>query len=96
MTEATTDERRAERPRFARKEREHLDVLHARLERLHTERHPDDDHLKGETHALAWALGIIEGTVEPVEVRVEKALQQIRKLANRVAALEREFEEDDV
>lgn len=85
---------------FVRKEREHLDVLRGRLAWLSTPaaaeapRGAENGFFQGESAALAWALGVIEGSVDPVELRVERIEHQLRKLAGRQGKLERDFYEE--
>ena len=80
--------------RFVRKEREHLDVLHQRLDFLRSDSWEDPaGHIPGEPGALAWALDIIEGSVEPIEVRMERYEQRLRVLGSKVARLEKELRE---
>lgn len=86
--------------KFVRKEHEHLAVLEARLEHLrtghgHPERSGDPAYPAGEANAIAWALALIRGLEEPIEIRVERLEKQLRVLGSRLGNLERDLGEDD-
>lgn len=84
--------------KFVRKEREHLDVLHRRLNHLREhrpERSGDPNYIAGEANALAWALAILENEAEPVEVRLNRIEQKLRKVDSEIGRLWHEFEDDD-
>src|SRR5262245_8192801 len=89
--------------KFVRKEKEHLRVLQGRLDWLRSDRarqHPggfteENGFFQGEAYALAWALAVIEGTIEPLEVRVERWEKKMRVVEARLGRLEDQFEDDD-
>ena len=82
-------------PEFVRKERDHLDVLKRRLDHLNVnvpERRGDPNYMPGEAGALSWALKVIEGTVEPVEVRMQRFEEGLRKISSRLGRVEHDLE----
>lgn len=86
---------------FTRKERAHLAVLHERLEHLKVNdpaRSGNPEYRAGESNALAWALAVIEGMEEPVEIRVERLevwRRHIESRLGRVEVWQREAEEEE-
>lgn len=85
---------------FNRKERELLGVLQGRLDWLRSEaasrapRGEENGFFQSEASALSWALSVIEGTVQPVEVRTERIEHRLRRVESRLGRLEEDFEED--
>jgi hypothetical protein len=83
---------------LTRKERQHVEALEARLSHLrgdHPERRGDPAYPPGEAYALAWALSVLRGIEEPLELRVERLQDALRKLTSRVGRIEHELEEED-
>lgn len=79
--------------KFVRKEREHLDVLHRRLDHLRVDdpsRRGNPAYPPGEANALAWALTVIEGDVEPLSVRMERIERKLRVIETRLGNVERD------
>lgn len=84
--------------RFSRKERDHLAALRTRLAYISGHqpgRSNAADYVAGETHALVWALAVIEGTIEPVERRIEKLEHRMRQMDSVVGRLVSEWEAVD-
>lgn len=97
-----------EAPAFIRAEREHLATLEARLrwlndpdrDRAATEprrggRTEENGFFPGESNALAWALSVLRGDVEPLSLRVERLERQLRQFASRLGRVEHELSEED-
>lgn len=90
-------------PKFSKRERDRLASLRVRLAHLegdHPERSGDPAYPPGEAMALRWALDVIEGVEEPLEVRMTRIYQHYRvmnselgRLVARVEQLEEEMEE---
>lgn len=86
---------------FNRKERELLGVLQGRLDWLRSEaargapKGEESGFFQGEASALAWALSVVEGTVQPVEVRTERVEHRLRRVESRLGRLEEAFEEEE-
>jgi hypothetical protein len=81
--------------KFNHQERDHLEVLHRRLEHI---AHSTTDRVigePGEANALAWALATLEGTVDPVELRQEKLERRLRKLETSMGRVQQWIKEVD-
>jgi hypothetical protein len=86
--------------KFNHQEREHMAVLyrrHAWLRLGETRPTPeggyteDNGYFAGEANALAWALDLLEGKTELVEVRLERHERRIRNLESRMGHLEHDL-----
>lgn len=85
--------------KFIRREREHLDVLERRLAWLRSSPEPEGGYTEeagffaGEAGALAWALGVLRGEVEPLALRVDRLEQSVRVAHSRLGRVEHEIRE---
>jgi hypothetical protein len=74
--------------KFTGKEIERLTVLQRRLDYLRDLPVPEDGYAAAEAGALAWALHVLIGTVEPLEIRMNKLDAAMRKVHSRLGRLE--------
>lgn len=80
-----------------RKERDHLDALETRLTHLRDDRpdrHGDPAYPPGEANALAWAINVIRGIEEPLDLRVERLDRTLRQLQAKVGRIEHDLLEE--
>lgn len=79
-----------DRPKFVRKEREHIAVLQQRLAYLKVdrpERRDEPDYIPGEAQALGWVLSVLDGTLEPLDVRMERIERRMRQYDTRLGEI---------
>lgn len=91
------EEQATARPSFNRTERSHLEALEARLAHLRggdPERRGDPAYPPGEAYAIAWALAVLRGIEEPMELRVERIELTLRRLNSRVGRIEHDLDDD--
>jgi hypothetical protein len=88
----------SDKPTFVRKERAHLDVLGQRLDHLREDdptRIDNPGYIAGEANALAWALSVLTGSLDPIDVRLERHERRIKNLESRFGRLEHDLLEED-
>ncbi len=89
---------------MTRRERENVEVLQRRLDWLH-ERMPEEGMAEetrfyygafpGEAAALRWAISLITGGLEPIDLKLERHERRIRNLEQRIGRMEHEWEGDE-
>jgi hypothetical protein len=83
---------------FIRKEREHLAALQGRMDYLRQERpqrREEPDYIPGELQALAWAVSVLTGLAEPIDLRVERVERTLKGLSAKVGRIEQELREEE-
>lgn len=81
--------------KFAGKERTYIETLERRLQYLRDDPGiSTNGYVAAESHALGWVLDIVLAGIEPLDTRVQRLEQQMRKVGSRIGIIERDLRTD--